>query len=243
MPNLHQIVSRIFAPRSLRTILKYLIPCALILFSVGLVVGLSKALLFSPPDYQQGDSVRIMYVHVPAAYIGTLGYAALALFSAIFLIWKLPTAQMCAESIAPIGAVFTLLCLVTGSIWGKPMWGTWWVWDARLTSVLVLFFLYLGYLAVLGAFQRRADGRRPAAILAIIGVINLPIIKFSVDWWNTLHQPASLLRADGSALAPEMLTPLPWMMLAYTALFVLLSAMRLETALIEKQLQSASAKR
>ena len=224
----------LMTPRGLRQVLKWLIPLAAIITVITWSVGLYYALLASPADYQQGDSVRIMYVHVPAAYIALMAYSGLAMFSAIFLIWKFPIAQICAESIAPIGAVFTVICLATGSLWGKPIWGTWWVWDARLTSVLILLFLYLGYIAMLGAFPNRLQGQKSAAIVALIGVLNLPIIKFSVDWWNTLHQPASLLRLEGVALAPEMLIPLLWMLTAYSALFVTLCALRVDTALGEK---------
>lgn len=225
------MIHQLFTPFGLRQFLRIFIPLTGFLAVITLGIGLYYALWGSPPDYQQGDSVRIMYIHVPSAYIALFAYACMAIFSAIFLITKFPIAQICAENIAPIGAVFTLLCLVTGAIWGKPIWGTWWVWDARLTSVLVLFFLYLGYMALLGAFPDRRTAQRSAAIIAVIGIINLPIIKFSVEWWNTLHQPASLLRTDGIALAPEMLTPLLWMLAGFSALFALLCAMKVDTAL------------
>lgn len=224
----------LMTPRVLRQLLKWLIPLAALITGLTWSIGLYYALSASPPDYQQGDTVRIMYIHVPAAYIALAAYSGLAMFSAIFLIWKFPIAQICAESIAPIGAVFTVICLATGSLWGKPIWGTWWVWDARLTSVLILLFLYLGYISMLGAFPNRLQGQKSAAIVALIGVINLPIIKFSVDWWNTLHQPASLLRMEGVALASEMLIPLLWMLAAYSALFVTLCALRVDTALRNK---------
>ncbi len=155
-------------------------------------VGLVWGLFFAPADWQQGDAVRIMYVHVPAAWLASAGYFALALCSALSLIWRHPLADLAAVEIGPVGAGFTALCLITGSIWGKPMWGAWWVWDARLTSVLVLFFLYLGHVALVRAFDDPVRGHRSGAILALIGAVNLPIIKFSVDWWNTLHQPASI---------------------------------------------------
>ncbi len=228
-------MSRLFhflmLPSGLRKVLFWLIPISAITALFTSSIGLYYALFASPPDYQQGDSVRIMYIHVPAAYIALLAYSGLAVFSGIFLIWKAPIAQICAESIAPIGAVFTVICLATGSLWGKPIWGSWWVWDARLTSVLILLFLYLGYIALLDAFPKRQQGQKSAAIVALIGALNLPIIKFSVEWWNTLHQPASLLRMEGVALASEMLTPLLWMLSAYTALFITLCALRVDTAL------------
>src|SRR5215469_12957612 len=162
-----------------------------------LVVGLSLGLVAAPPDYQQGESVRIMYVHVPAAWMALSVYLFVAVASAVALVWRHPLADIAARAAAPIGAAFTFVCLVTGSLWGKPMWGAWWVWDARLTSVLILFFLYLGYIALANAFDDPARGGRAGAVLALVGVVNLPIIKFSVDWWNTLHQPASVMRVGG----------------------------------------------
>ena len=184
-----------------------------------IAAGLYLALVASPPDYQQGESVRIMYVHVPAAWMAMFCYAALAGASAVGLIWKHPVADLAAKATAPIGASFTFLALVTGSLWGKPMWGTWWVWDARLTSVLVLFLFYLGYMALRASIDDEAKAGRAAAVLGLVGLINLPIVKFSVDWWNTLHQPASLLRAGGTSLDPAYLAPLLTMMAAYGMLF------------------------
>ncbi len=167
--------------------LPWLALAALLLTATGLVWGL----FFAPADWQQGDAVRIIYVHVPAAWLASAGYLALALCSAASLVWRHPLADLAAAEIGPVGAGFTALCLATGSLWGKPMWGAWWVWDARLTSVLVLFFLYLGHVALVRAFDDPQRGYRAGAILALVGVVNLPIIKFSVDWWNTLHQPAT----------------------------------------------------
>src|ERR1700742_991744 len=163
-------------------------PCLGAVATALIVVGLWMGAV-APPDYQQGEAVRIMFVHVPAAWMATFVYASLALSSAVALIWRHPLADIAAQSAAPLGAGFTLLCLVTGSLWGEPMWGTWWVWDARLTSVLVLFFLYLGYIALVHAFDDPTRGARAGSLLALVGVVNLPVIKFSVDWWNTLHQP------------------------------------------------------
>jgi heme exporter protein C len=159
-------------------------------------VGLYLGLVASPADDQQGETVRIMYVHVPAAWMALLCYSAMAASSAGYLIWKQPLAELAARATAPVGACFTAIALVSGSLWGQPMWGTWWVWDARLTSVLVLFFLYLGYMALVSAFDDPARGGKAASILALVGFVNVPIVKFSVDWWNTLHQPASVLRVD-----------------------------------------------
>ena len=195
-------------------------PWAMWLTVLCLAVGLYFALFVSPPDYQQSETVRIMYVHVPAAWMAMFCYTALALASAAALIWRHMVADLVAKATAPIGACFTLLALATGSLWGKPMWGTWWVWDARLTSVLILFFLYLGYMVLRDAFDDPSRGARAAAILALVGAVNVPIIKFSVDWWNTLHQPASVVKLDGPAIHPSMLTPLLLMAVGYTALYV-----------------------
>src|SRR6266404_4641798 len=192
--------------------------------------GIVLALVVAPPDYQQGESVRIMFVHVPSAWMALFIYALMALASAAALIWRHPLAELAAQEAAPLGAGFTLICLVTGSLWGQPMWGTWWVWDARLTSVLVLFFLYLGYLALVHAFDDPTRGARAGAILALVGVVNLPIIKFSVDWWNTLHQPASVFRLGGPTIHSSILAPLFAMAIAFTLLFLTLhlAAMRNE---------------
>ena len=191
------------------------------LVAVGsILTGLYYSLIHSPPDYQQSETVRMMYVHVPAAWMAMFCYVALACFSSVLLIWRHVVADILAKSTAPIGACFTFLALATGSLWGKPMWGTWWVWDARLTSVLILFFLYLGYMVLYNAFDDRSRGARAAAILSIVGVINVPIIKFSVDWWNTLHQPASVIKMDEPAIHSSMLTPLILMAVGYTSLFI-----------------------
>jgi heme exporter protein C len=206
--------------------------------AILLGIGIWLALFVAPPDYQQGESVRIMYVHVPAAYMATTVYALMALASAVALIWRHPLADIAAREAAPIGAGFTLLCLVSGSLWGKPMWGTWWVWDARLTSVLVLFFLYLGYIALINAFDEPTRGARAGAILALVGVVNLPIIKFSVDWWNTLHQPASIFRLGGPTIDPSMLWPLAIMALGFTLFFVTLWLMRIRSALMAAKLRA-----
>ncbi|MEE9316900.1 MAG: heme ABC transporter permease [Rhodospirillales bacterium] len=200
---------------------------------VLLAVGLYLGLIASPADYQQGETVRIMYVHVPAAWMALFCYSSLAGACAVALIWKHPLAELAAKATAPIGASFTFLALVTGSLWGKPMWGTWWVWDARLTSVLVLFFLYLGYIALNNAFDDPGRGSKASSILALVGFVNVPIIKFSVDWWNTLHQPSSVIKMGGPAIHPSMLAPLLLMGLGFTAFFlwVLLVRIRSEMTL------------
>lgn len=200
----------------------------LALFPVALV----WALAIAPADYQQSDAYRIMYVHVPAAWMSMFTYLIVASGSAVALIWRHPLAEIAARAAAPIGACFTAIALVTGAIWGQPMWGTWWVWDARLTSVLILFFLYLGYIALYDAFDDPTRGARAASILALVGLVNIPIVKFSVDWWNTLHQPSSVLRLDGPAMPPEMLWPLVFMAVVFKLYLVsvLLLRIRAETA-------------
>jgi heme exporter protein C len=200
--------------------------------------GLYMALFVAPPDYQQGESVRIMYVHVPAAWLASLAYALMAGASAVGLIWRHPLAHVAAEAAAPLGAGFTFICLVSGSLWGEPMWGTSWVWDARLTSVLVLFFLYLGFIALEHAFDDRSRGTRAAAILAVVGVVNLPIIKFSVDWWNTLHQKESVFRLDGPTIAPSLLWPLLVMAVGFLFFFLSLLLLRMRAALLEARLRA-----
>ena len=193
---------------------------------LSLGLGLYFALAGSPADYQQGDSVRIMYVHVPAAWMGMFCYVAMAAFSAMALIWKHPLADLLAKATAPVGAAFTFLCLVTGSLWGKPMWGTWWAWDARLTSMLILLFLYLGYMALINAFDDPERGHKAAAILALVGAVNIPVIKWSVDWWNTLHQPASVVKMGGPAIDPSMLVPLLLMALGFKAYWISILILR-----------------
>lgn len=209
---------------------------AIALFAGG--IGLYMALVTSPVDYQQGETVRIMYVHVPAAWLAMFVYASMAAAAFSGLVWRHVVAEEYARAVAPVGAAFTLICLVTGSLWGQPTWGTWWVWDARLTSVLVLFFLYLGYMALVNAFDDAQRGLNSGAVLLLLGAVNLPIIKFSVDWWNTLHQPASVLRLDGPTIHASMLQPLLVMALAYLALFVALACLRLRVALTQRRLRN-----
>jgi heme exporter protein C len=204
--------------------------------SLGVIaVGLYLALFAAPPDYQQGEAVRIMYVHVPAAWLALNVYLFIAVASAVALVWRHPLAEIAARAAAPVGAAFTFVCLTTGSLWGRPMWGTWWVWDARLTSVLVLFFLYLGYIALVNGFDDPARGGRAGSVLALVGVVNLPIIKFSVDWWNTLHQPATVLRLGKPTIALSMLMPLLVMALGFMLLFATLLLLRMRTELNERK--------
>ena len=203
-----------------------------------IAIGLYLALFVAPPDYQQGESVRIMFVHVPSAWMALFVYTGMAAASAMALIWKHPLSDIAARASAPIGACFTFMALATGSLWGKPMWGTWWVWDARLTSMLVLLFLYLGYMALADAFDDPARGAKAAAILALVGFVNVPIIKFSVDWWNTLHQPASVVKMGGPAIHLSMLAPLLIMVAGFTAFYITVLIMRMRTEIVTAKLRS-----
>ncbi|MDP7667450.1 MAG: heme ABC transporter permease [Rhodospirillales bacterium] len=205
---------------------------------VLVTAGVYLALFASPPDYQQGETVRIMYVHVPAAWMAMFCYSIMAAASAAMLTWKHPLAAMVAKCTAPIGASFTFLALLTGSLWGKPMWDAWWVWDARLTSVLVLLFLYLGYIALHNAFDDPGRGSRAASVLALVGFVNVPIIKFSVDWWNTLHQPSSMVTAEGPAIHASMLAPLLVMAGAYTAYYVWVLLLRVRGEIIAVKIRA-----
>lgn len=178
-----------------------------------------------------------MYVHVPAAWMALGVYCFMAGFGAASLIWKNPLSDIIAVSAAPIGLVFTAICLITGSIWGKPTWGAWWVWDARLTSMLILFFFYIGYIALYHSYDDPQIGGRLASILALIGVVNIPIIKFSVEWWNTLHQPASIMRKGGIAIDETMLLPLMLMFVAFIGLFSVLTILRIKTEVMQRKLE------
>ena len=198
--------------------------------ALAFAAGLYAAFFVAPEDYQQGATVRIMFIHVPGAWLGMLGWAIMSVAALGTLVWRHPLADVALKTAAPIGAAFTFVCLVTGALWGRPMWGTYWVWDARLTSVLVLFLMYLGLIALWRAIEDPARAARAAAMLTLVGAVNLPIIKFSVDWWSTLHQPASVFRVGGSTIHPAILAPLLVMALAFTLLFATLyvSAMRNE---------------
>lgn len=197
---------------------------------------------YVPADYQQGDSVRIMFVHVPAAWMSLFGYSFIFIASVTALIFRHPLGHVAARAAAPVGAVFTLLALITGSLWGQPMWGTWWVWDARLTSVLVLFFIYLGYIALWQAIDEPTRAARAASILAIVGFINVPIVKFSVDWWNTLHQPASVSRLARPALHADFLYPLLIMGAGFLVLFLALTLTRMQMEVLRQRLRARAQK-
>jgi len=203
-----------------------------------LVVGLYLAFFVAPPDYQQGDTVRIMFIHVPSAWLSMAGYALMAVAALGTLVWRHPLADVTQKAAAPIGAAFTFLALITGSIWGRPMWGTWWVWDARLTSELVLLLVYLGLIALWQAIEDPGKAARAAAILTLVGTVNLPIIKFSVDWWNTLHQPASVFRMDGPTIDGSLLTPLFVMAIAMALLYFVLLLMGMRNEILRRRVRT-----
>jgi heme exporter protein C len=231
--DMHSLAS----PAKFLRIADRVLPFLAALTAALLAFGLVEALVISPADYQQGEAVRIMYVHVPSAWMSMMVYSVMAAASASFLIWKHTLADVIARASAPLGAGFTLVTLVTGSLWGKPMWGAWWVWDARLTSVLVLFFMYVGYIALSDSYANQERGKKICAILALVGFANIPVIRFSVEWWNTLHQPASLIREGGVAIDPAMLVPLLAMGLGFTLLYICLLLVRVKTALIGQKIR------
>jgi len=214
-------------------LLPWLGGAALVLLAAGLYLGLSV-----PPDYQQGETVRVMFLHVPAAWTAMMAYGLMAAASLVGLVWRHPLADQAAKAAAPLGALFTVLGLVTGSLWGRPMWGAWWVWDGRLTSFLLLLFLYLGYIALWNAIEDETRAARAAAILALVGAVNLPVIEFSVDWWTTLHQGESILRKGGPLIATVYLWPLFAMALGYTLLFFTLWLMRIQTEILGRRARS-----
>ncbi len=200
--------------------------------------GLYYAFFLAPEDYQMGNTYRIIYIHVPAAYMAQFGYGIIAVASAVGFIWKHPLADQAARATAPLGAGFTALALLTGSLWGKPMWGTYWIWDARLTSMLVLFFIYLGYMAVWETIEDQAKAAKIAGIVAMVGIINVVIIKFSVDWWNTLHQPATLMRLDGPTIGGDMLTALILMIGAFNMFFITALIWRIQSLILRRRIRA-----
>src|SRR6266704_2150381 len=214
-------------------ILPWLSAATLVAFAFGIaqVIG-------APDDYQQGTTAKIMYIHVPSAWLSMFIWGTMSIAALGTLVWRHPLADVAAKAAAPIGAAFTLMCLVTGSLWGRPMWGAYWVWDARLTSVLVLFLRYLGVIALWRTVEDPARAARVAAVLTLVGAINIPIIKFSVDWWNTLHQPASVLRLGGSAIHPTILMPLLVMIAAFTLLFLTLHLAAMRNEIMRRRVRS-----
>ncbi|RXF69624.1 heme ABC transporter permease [Hansschlegelia zhihuaiae] len=206
--------------------------------ALTLAAGLYLGLFVAPADYQQGETVRIMFLHVPSAWLGMMAYVVMAVASLGVLVWKHPMADVSAKAAAPLGAAFTFLALAPGSLWGKPMWGTWWVWDARLTSFLILFLMYLGLMALRSAMEEPSRAAKACAILTLVGSINIPIVKFSVDWWNTLHQPASVIRAGKPAMDPSILVPLLVCAVGFTLLFVTLHLAAMRTELVRRRLRT-----
>jgi heme exporter protein C len=224
------MISGFANPQRFLGLSNWLLPIIVVLAVIVSAVGVIWSMVYAPADYQQGETARIMYIHVPSAWIAVGAYTGMAIGSVSFLVWGHALGDIAAKVMAPIGAAFTALCLATGSIWGRPTWGTWWEWDGRLTSVLVLFFLYLGYMALRSALDETSKASKAAAILCLVGTINIPIIRFSVEWWNTLHQKASIIRAGGPSLDPSLLHPLLVMGVAYLLIFaaLTLAAMRAE---------------
>jgi len=215
-----------------------LLPWLAGLAAATLAVGLLMAFFLAPADYQQGETVRIMFLHVPAAWLALFFYTIMATSALGTLVWRHPLADVSQKAAAPIGAAFTLICLVTGSLWGKPMWGTYWVWDARLTSVLVLFLMYCGVLALWRTIDDPSRAARAVSILTLVGAVNVPIVKFSVDWWNTLHQPASVFRFGGPTIHPSMLYPLLAMALAFTVTGATLYLAGMRTEILRRRVRT-----
>ena len=202
------------------------------------IAGVYGGLAVTPPDYLQGETVRILYIHVPSAWLGMAGWASIAAASISQIVWRHPLAAVAGRALAPAGATFAALCLATGSIWGRPTWGTWWEWDGRLTSMLILFFLYLGYIALASAERERGGDGRMAALFGLVGAVNLPIIHYSVLWWRTLHQGQSISLTKGSSIAPELLWPLPLTMVGFTAIFAGVTLMRMRAELARQKLEA-----
>ncbi len=199
-----------------------------------LFIGLVFAFLLSPDDYQQGSTVRIMYIHVPSAWLALMTYLVMTIYSIIALAFRMPFGFIVNTAVAPIGAIFTLVCIISGSLWGKPMWGTWWVWDARLTSVAVLFFVYLIIIFINFSFENIKVREKIAAIFVIVGSINLPIVKFSVDWWNTLHQPATISKLSKPSIDPSMMTPLIIMTIAFIFIGLSIAIIRIKNEIMAR---------
>jgi len=214
-------------------VLPWLWGAALIVFIIGLMQTFN-----APDDYQQGATVKIMYIHVPAAWLGMMGWSVMSVAALGTLVWRHPLADVAGKAAAPIGAAFTFICLITGALWGRPTWGTYWVWDARLTSMLVLLLLYLGVIALYWTAEDPGRGSRAAAVLTLVGAVNIPIIRFSVDWWNTLHQPASLIRRGGSAIDPSILWPLLIMAIAFTLLFLTLHLAAMRNEILRRRVRA-----
>ncbi len=213
------------------SILRWLLPLTLLALGIGMVWGL----LFTAPDFRQGNSYRIIYIHVPAAVVALAGYYVMALAGAISLIWRMKMADVAMRAAAPVGAALTFIALFTGAVWGKPTWGTWWVWDARITSMLILLFLYLGVIALYEAYDNKEAAGKACAVLSLVGMVNIPIIYKSVDWWYSLHQPASIKFTGDSTIHASMLYPLLWMIVAFYALFTCCLLLNMRTQLLQRE--------
>src|SRR5437016_1862317 len=225
-------------PTKFLALVERVLPWLVVATVLAFAIGLYQAFFVAPDDYQQGATVRIMFIHVPAAWLGMLCWALMSLAALGTLVWRHPLADVALKTATPLGAAFTFVCLVTGALWGRPMWGTYWVWDARLTSVLVLFLMYLGLIALWRTIDDPARAARVAAVLTLVGAINIPIIKFSVEWWHTLHQPASVLRPDGSTIHPAILVPLIVMLVAFTLLFLTLHLAAMRNEILRRRVRT-----
>ncbi len=242
LAKLNALIEYLANPTRFMRFSRKILPWLMAASALVLMYGFYHAWFKAPFDYQQGHTVKIMFIHVPMASLGMMIYALIAVASIGSLIWRHPLADVAAKAALPIGAVFTFLALVTGSLWGKPMWGTYWVWDARLTSMLVLLFLYLGLMAIWEAIDDHSRAGRAAAILAVVGAINLPIIKFSVVWWNSLHQPASI-KPSGITIHADILTPLLVMWLGFTLLFIVLHLKAMRAEVLRRKVEAMQLRR
>ena len=222
-------------PSKFNKVADYIFRPLLVLSVLLFFLGLLFSFYLSPDDYQQGSTVRIMYIHVPSAWIALLTYVIMTLYSIAALAFRIPFGFIINTAVAPIGAVFTLICIITGSLWGKPMWGTWWVWDARLTSVAILFIIYLLMIFINLSFENRIVREKVVAIFVLVGSVNLPIVKFSVDWWNTLHQPATISKLSKPSIDPSMMTPLIIMTFAFVMIGVAIAILRIKTEIISRK--------
>jgi len=232
------IVTTLANPTRFIKLTDVLLPVTIALAVLLTLVGLYMTFFIAPEDYQQGQTVRIMFIHVPSAWLAMFSYTLMTISAIGTLVWKHPLADVSAKAAAPLGAAFALLTLVTGSLWGKPTWGTWWIWDARLTSVLVLFIMYLGLIALWNVIEEPAKAAKATAVMILVGFINIPIIKFSVDWWNTLHQPASVLRIGGPTIHNDILIPLLVMAFAFTFIFMSLHFMAMRNEITRRRVRS-----
>ncbi len=232
------LTQRLANPTRFMALSGKILPWLSVLATAVILYGLYLTFFVAPPDYQQGETVKIMFIHVPSAWLGMMGYMMIAISSFGLLVFRHPLADVSSKAAAPIGAAFTLLALVTGSLWGKPMWGTYWVWDARLTSVLILFFLYLGLMALRSSLEDETLAAKQTAVLGLVGVVILPIIKFSVDWWNTLHQPASVVKINGPAIHSSILVPLLVNAIGFSLLFFALHMKAMRNEVLRRRVKA-----